>query len=203
MPMQVFLEQIKFNHDPTSAATGAFNLRKNETEVVNVPEWRRGGSVRPADSEAAYAPERLNGRPTIRAKFSFSDVGTVNRVKIRALDGVLNPKRQKNSLAGLLLDLIKPLVSNELPSNILGAVAEREIDLTGGEEFELFFLEGARIRTPRVTVSDIVWRWQFRTDSIPWTDFETTTHRIYTVLARPKRPWKPDCTDPSNTQQPW
>jgi hypothetical protein len=36
--MAVALESIKFNHDPSTAATNALNIRKNATEAIPVPE---------------------------------------------------------------------------------------------------------------------------------------------------------------------
>jgi threonine dehydrogenase-like Zn-dependent dehydrogenase len=45
------VDAIKFNHDPSSAANDALNLRRNASQWVNVPEWRRGISVMPEDSE--------------------------------------------------------------------------------------------------------------------------------------------------------
>jgi hypothetical protein len=62
-PMQVFLEAIKFNHDQSSATGDAFNIRRNDTEQVNVPEWRRGISVKPEDSPAAYAIRETRAPP--------------------------------------------------------------------------------------------------------------------------------------------
>src|SRR5216684_3808552 len=96
--MNVILEAIKFNHDRTSATSDAFNIRRNETEYVPVPEWRRGISMKPEDSPAAYARDELRGRPpTIRAKFSFLDFDpSVQIVKIRAQDGRLTPKKDSS-----------------------------------------------------------------------------------------------------------
>ena len=69
--MQVSLEAIKFNHDPDSATEDALNIRRNETETVVVPEWRKGVSILPDDSPAAYAKNAIEKHPiTIKAKFS-------------------------------------------------------------------------------------------------------------------------------------
>jgi len=51
----IAIEAIKFNHNPGSATHDAFNIRRNATQVVRVPEWRRFISVNPEDSPAAYA----------------------------------------------------------------------------------------------------------------------------------------------------
>src|SRR5207237_5637888 len=54
-----------------------------------------------------------------------------------------------------------------------------------------------------VGVRDISWRWQYRTRSNDWKDFELTHHRIYTVVTTPKLPWNPDSSMASDTQIPW
>ncbi|MDQ1728928.1 MAG: hypothetical protein QOD33_1053, partial [Pyrinomonadaceae bacterium] len=203
--MQVLLEAVEFNHDRHSATRDAFNIRRNETEVVNVPEWRRGVSMKPEDSPAAYARDELQGRtPRIRAKFSFLGFDpAIQTIRIRAVDGRLTPKLNANESSKLLVELLKPVLREALQCNVLGSVMEREVQLTGGEEFEVFNVEQANIASAGVSVSDIIWRWQFRTNSTDWTEFATTTHRIFTVLAMPTRPWQPESFDNSNTQQPW
>ena len=203
--MQVVIEAIKFNHDPNSATTDAFNIRRNETEVVHIPEWRRGLSVKPEDSPAAYARDELQGRsPTIRSKFRFLDFDpAIQTIRIRAMDGRLTPKLNSNESSKLLVELLKPVLREVLSANVLGSVREREVRLKGGEEFELFNLDHVNIASAGVSVSDIIWRWQFRTESTDWTDFATTTHRIYTVLGMPCGPWKPQSLNTSDTQRPW
>ena len=37
----IAIEAIKFNHDDNSATHDALNIRKNATQFVHVPEWRR------------------------------------------------------------------------------------------------------------------------------------------------------------------
>jgi hypothetical protein len=203
--MQVTLEAIQFNHEPGSASRDAFNIRRNETEVVHVPEWRRGVSIKPEDSPAAYARDELQGRtPTIRAKFSFLGFDpAIQKVRIRALDGRLTPKLNSNESSRLFVELLKPVLREALSDNVLGSVLEREVRVKGGEEFELFNLDHVSIASAGVSVSDIIWRWQFRTNTTDWTDFATTTHRIFTVLDMPKAPWQPNSDETSNTQQPW
>jgi hypothetical protein len=203
--MQVFLEAIKFNHDPKFATNDAFNIRRNETEVVQVPEWRRGVSVKPEDSPAAYARDALAGRhPTIRAKLSFLDFDpAIKSVWIRALDSRLDPGIYSQTASSLQFELLAPGFQHAHADNVLGSVIEREVNLQGGEEFELFNLDNARINSAGVTVNDIIWRWQYRTSSTGWQDFATTTHRIYTVLKLPTDPWHPESQDATDTQKPW
>ena len=203
--MQVFLEAIKFNHEPSSATADAFNIRKNESEVVNVPEWRRGISVKPEDSPAAYAGDELKGRtPTIKAKFSFVDFdASIQSIRIRAVDDRLTPRKNSKELLKQLFELATPVLRDALSDNVLGSVMERAVKINGGQEFELFDLENVRIHSSGVTACDIIWRWQFRAGSSDWIDFATTTHRIHTVLAMPNQPWEPNSTEASNTQVPW
>src|SRR5205085_7206929 len=87
--MSVLLEAIQFNHDATSATHDAFNIRKNSTQFVHVPEWRRGISVNPEDAPAAYAIKETRGHTiTIQAKFKRT-VPSVQTCYVRALDPVL------------------------------------------------------------------------------------------------------------------
>jgi hypothetical protein len=199
--MQVTLEEIKFNHDRTSASADAFNIRRNEREPVHVPEWRAGQSTMPGDSLAAYARDELTSTPTIRAKFSFHDFdAATTHVMIRALDGRLTPRGRSDSC---WRRLFRRWFLGALTPNVLGSVVAREINIHGGEEYELFELTNVGINAAGVSVSDIEWRWQFRTASTDWIDFGESTHRIYTVLAKPKSPWQPDLVDLSSTQLPW
>ena len=99
--MQVILKAIKFNHDPLSETGDAFNIRRNETEPVNVPEWRRDISVKPEDSPAAYAICETRGHTiTIQAQFSSTDISNA-KVLVRAV--AARPRRQRSGLIGSLL----------------------------------------------------------------------------------------------------
>ena len=72
--MNVLLDAIKFNHDPTSATFDALNIRKNDKQLITVPEWRRGISVNPEDSPAAYALFETRGNViTISAYKTYAD----------------------------------------------------------------------------------------------------------------------------------
>jgi len=84
--MNITLEAVKFNHDATSNTFDALNIRKNDKQFITVPEWRRGISVKPEDSPAAYALFDTRGNEiTIRAKFKRAD-STTQPVEIRALN---------------------------------------------------------------------------------------------------------------------
>lgn len=203
--MQVILETIEFNHDQTSATHDAFNIRCNETELVEIPEWRQGKSIRPEDSVAAYARDELNGRsPSIKAKLRIVDIDPgIKSLKVRALDGHLSVAKRESDISNFALRLMRFVFPDALATNVLGRVEEREISLDNPEELVSFNLADVRINDVGVSASDIIWRWQFRTDDTDWTDFETTNHRIFTVLALPTLPWLRDSPNRSNPHVPW
>src|SRR5262245_46682698 len=89
--MSVRLEAIQFNHDPTSATADGINLRRNATQLVDVPEWRRGVSVNPEDSPAAYALKETQGQTiTIKAQLRALKPG-LQHAWIRAIDPTYEP----------------------------------------------------------------------------------------------------------------
>src|SRR5215472_11053211 len=51
----ITVETITFNHDRCAATHDALNIRRNASQTVHVPEWRRFISVNPEDSPAVYA----------------------------------------------------------------------------------------------------------------------------------------------------
>jgi hypothetical protein len=203
--MLLRLETIKFNHDPFSATIDAFNIRRNETEFVNAPEWQRDLSIHPEDSPAAYALcETRANTLTIQASFSCYD-RSLEALEIRALDARLYPEPADDSyLLALAMRLLRPALRSSI-GNVLGEVEAKHIKLCGGEiGLQTFALKNVRIWDVGVSVQDIVWRWQYRLDTTgEWTDFARTTHRIYTVLSMPKRPWQQEPHKSSNTQLPW
>src|SRR5262249_6364205 len=84
--MSIVLEQISFNHDPTTVNHDALNIRKNASQNINVPEWREGYSSRPEDSLAAYSNNDPAGKLiTIRAAFRSTDP-QLREAEIRAID---------------------------------------------------------------------------------------------------------------------
>lgn len=176
--MQVELTAISFNHDQTSAETDAFNITKNETTPVVLPEWRRGVNTRPEDSLAAYSlSDTKNKVLTIKASFSVSDAA-IQELSIRAVG----------------------TSSSRSVRNVLGEVAETKVAFANGvSSLTSFELKGASIWSEGVGVYDIEWLWQFRLDSsAPWSDFDRSSHRIYTTLNLPRKPWT---KDPSNSQE--
>ena len=202
--MSVLLEAIKFNHDTTSATTDALNIRKNATEFVTVPEWRRGVSVSPEDSPAAYAIRETQGNIiTIQAKFRRTDP-EIQTIEVRAMDPTASPPAREGCI-GIIIRLLWALL-RAVAGNVLGEVKARQVAFlaTGETNFETFELQRVWLWSARVGVRTTTWQWQFRLQPTnPWTDFATSNHRIYTVLEVPKSPWQQTPYSAANTQLPW
>jgi hypothetical protein len=202
--MDLTLEAIKFNHDPNSATTDSFAVRRNETQPIT--ERQRSISVKPEDSPAAYACDQTSGQTlTIKAEFRCSDP-RIKRLKVQAVDGHLRFAQLRNLsyLERFALKVLRPLLRRILPANVLGEVIERDVVFNNGVSgLETFELKNVRIQNVGVGVNDIIWCWQFSLNSASWTNFATTNHRIYTVLSLPKHPWEPNSDVNSNTQLPW
>lgn len=176
--MQVSLEAIKFNHDPTFKKTGAFRLRRNETSIVNVPEWRHDSTEH---SPAAYVTKDVPSPVTILASF-FCDDASVKAGEVQAL-----------SLGGG-------------DANVLGDIPKHDIRFNNRRSGLIpLELTNATLREAAIGIHDITWRWQFSEDSRSWRDLQTTNHRIYTVLAPPTKPWvpRPQPADPPTIHNPW
>jgi hypothetical protein len=203
MPLR--LEAIKFNHDSSSASGDAINIRRNETEFVIVPEWRRGLTINAEDSPAAYALEETRGRRlTIQASFSCADCD-VQSLEIRAVDARLNPAKTSDSPLSKLMACLLSATLRDSVGNVLGEVCAKRVSLHDGTTgFETFELKDVRIWDAGVGRQDIEWRWQYRLDpSGNWTDFANSAHRIYTVLRVPTSPWQQSPYDDAETQLPW
>jgi hypothetical protein len=200
MPVQ--LEAVAFNHD-TSAATGdALTIRRNATQDVTVPEWRRGLSVTPEDSPAAYAKAAVAGNTlTIKAQLSCTDP-KLSTIEVRALDADVDPWPGQSGCLGFIIWLLR-LLALALVGNVLGEVAARTITFpaSGTTGLESFTLTGVRLARVGVGVRTTRWRWQYRpAGSGAWTDFATTSHRIYVLLDIPAAPW---VQTPGSPQLPW
>jgi hypothetical protein len=200
------LQAIKLNHDPAGATIDALNVRRNKTTFVAVPEWRRGVSVLPQDSVAAYSLVDTRGHTlTIQARFSCPHPGR-GTFEVRALDAAVDPPPPEGCargclpLWGLLVSIVRALLGN-----VLGDVQAKHVACIDGKtDWETFQLTNTRLDKAGIGVHDTTWRWQYRLrPSDAWTDFDTSTHRIYVVLDLPKAPWVQSPYDPSNTQLPW
>lgn len=197
--MGLRLDAIKFNHDPSSASVDAFNIRKNESVFIDPPEWRRGININPEDSPAAYSLFDTRGN-TLTIQASFSCEGDpVGEVDIRAIDGRLNPPCSPS----MVVRLLRPLLRSSL-GNVLGEVEARTINPCADEtQFHTFNLKNVRIWDAGVGMHDIIWCWQYKHGTSEWIELATTTHRIYSVVRVPTKPWLQDPPGISNTQLPW
>ena len=179
--MQVLLENIAFNHDPDLSKTGSFFLRRNETQVVPIPEWRNECCSNPECAPAGYVIDQLPSTLTIKASFLCDDKQATS-INVQALE---------ITAAG---------------AGILGAVAARPVPLQNGSsglvEFNLPDAS-SRINGAGVNVSDVAWQWQFSSATKPWTDFQITEHRIYSVAHMPNKPWNPTSNSKANINVPW
>jgi hypothetical protein len=216
--MTVALSAVVFNHDPNSSATSALNIRRNATDVVVVPEWRRGISVEPEDSPAAYAlRDTWLNTIRIKAEFTCSDA-QLKSVGVRAVPPPLGP-----ALLPLLQSLLGPLGAMAVLHNpayagwrdslielvsghVLGAVQSRNVvfDSNGQSGLQTFDLVRPGLWVSGVGIYDVSWLWQYRRSTLePWTDLTTTHHRVYVVLEAPKASWNQLPYRADNTQLPW
>jgi hypothetical protein len=201
--MQVFLEAIKFNHDPTSASADALNIRRNATDFVTVPEWQRGVSVNPEDSPAAYSITDTRGHHiTIQAQLHTPD-GANETVRVRARDLTFTQPGCTGCLLGLWQLIVAVLTV--LFGNVLGEVRARSVtfDNAGNTGFVPFRLRNVKLWRAGVGARTTIWQWEYRTDKAPWTPFQITRHRIYSLVELPKTPWQQTPYAPANTQLPW
>jgi hypothetical protein len=109
----IAIEAIKFNHNSGAATHDALNIRKNATQFIDVPEWRRFICVNPEDSRAAYAVATTKNNPiAIEVSLSSTDPGAAfvevrveHHVKRRAVNFI-------NGRTGFIaFELISPPVT--------------------------------------------------------------------------------------------
>ncbi|MGH7551568.1 MAG: hypothetical protein ACREMQ_00900, partial [Longimicrobiales bacterium] len=187
------VDEIHFNHDPTSSSSDALNIRVNGSGApIVAPEWTNGGPSRPA----AYAASALGSTVTIKAKFSG---GPANKnVKVRALDAYVPPSQ--TGCLGVLISIIAAILRG-LFGNVLGEVDERQVnfDGAGNSTPETFELINHKLKTAGVGARTTEWKWQYRSHG-QWHTFANTKHRIYLVVDVPAGPWTQTVND---TQLPW
>ena len=179
--MSILLESISFHVGPLES--DALNLRRNATEIVPVPEWRRGISNRPEDSVAAYAIESVRSK-TIRIAAQFRNLNpAVAVVQIRAV-----AFRNGRTL---------PVLGDVAPRS----VAFGSVPLSGSQVFEL---SAPALSATGVGVHTVDWRWEFRASPFePWQPFAESRHRVFVTLRPPTLPWRQTPFSPFNTQLPW
>jgi hypothetical protein len=204
------LLSIKFNHDEHAADTDALNIRKNNTQAIKVPEWVRG-MTKPDDSLAAYAISEVKGNTiTIQAKFRRKDP-KISSAEVRAIQPPPHPPPK--GFIRWLLELLEKfpwlwyfllwLFYRGFGKNVLGMVKTTKVTFNalGLSDYVSFDLEKDWIQRRGVGIHMVNWRWQFRVKpKHSWTTFDTSKHKIYTVINVPKAPWKqqpfPDSQNP-------
>ncbi|MBI5431473.1 MAG: hypothetical protein HZA52_01450 [Planctomycetes bacterium] len=199
----VEIETVQFNHDSNSASHDALNLRRNATEEVILPEWRRGFCVHPEDSPAAYALAAVGSNTvTIRASFSTSNRKLAS-AELRAVDNVVDPPGPPGCL-GILVAWLRALL-RALFGNVLGCVAPKVVHFANGQTGPVVFaLIHTKLGKTTVGTHTTEWRWQARaTSSDPWSDIGVTRHRIYVLADVPTEPWTQAPFAASNTSLPW
>jgi hypothetical protein len=200
--MGLQLESIAFNHDTNGHASDALTIRRNASQPVHVPEWRRGVSTTADDSPAAYSLADVRGNTVyIRVELSRT-LPSDNTVEVRALD--------LNAGGGCLYALLTALGLGWLvkpsPGNLLGRVVERKVHFGSGTSSGpvMFRLADHRLDTAGVEQGVTMWLWQYRATSMsPWIDIGITMHRVFAVLRAPTAPWQQSPAGLSNTQLPW
>lgn len=205
---------VKFNHDTGSARADALSIRKNATQAIAVPEWVKG-MTKPEDSLAAYALRPIAGHTvTIRAKFARLDP-SITSAYIRAIQPPPPPPppgwgawvHQMLERFPILWWLVAFMFVTGHGKNVLGDVKEHEVTFgaQGETEYEPFDLEHLWMAQRGVGVHEVHWRWQYRLNKTsPWTDFDDSRHRIYTVLDVPTGPWQQQpYSNGTNDQLPW
>ncbi len=197
------LESIAFNHDSATATHDAINLRKNATDWIAVPEWRRGVSLLPEDSTAAYAVKQVGSNiVTLRVSLSCSDEA-IHTAWVRAVDAVIDPPPPTGCL-GWLLCLVR-WIFRALFGNVLGEVKARSVSFTAGQSGSVSFqLQSMKLGHASVGAHTTKWRWQYRLKKhSPWVDFQRSEHRIFVLLDLPTSPWQQVPYLQTNTQLPW
>jgi hypothetical protein len=185
--MQV--EEIHFNHDTGGASADALTIRKGPGgSPIQAPEWRRGFTPQPA----AYASAALGPTITIKARFSGGPPGGTRQ--IRALDAYVEPSDPGGCL-GWLVVLIASFI-RAIFGNVLGDAAAKTVafDANGMSGLETFTLVNHKLKTASVGIRSTDWKWQQRPGTgkrkgPKWSTFDTSQHRIYTVLDTPAGPW--------------
>jgi hypothetical protein len=197
------LESIAFNHDPTSASHDAINLRKNASQWVTVPEWRRGVTLTAEDSVAAYAVGQVGANPVTVQVVLSSDSPSIHSAWIRAVDAVIDPPGPTGCL-GWLISLLRALF-RALFGNVLGEVATRQVTFTNGLSGPVSFdLSNTKLATALVGPHTTRWRWQYKLSKKDgWHDITVTEHRIYVLVDLPTAPWQQTPYQQSNTHLPW
>ncbi len=188
--MVVALQAIQFCWNPLDASSSALKIRRNANTPVQVPEWQRGVHHTTDSSVALYAVKPTLGKTVlIRAKFIIIPDASeeVGELQIRAIQP---PIRWGAAGNPFINPFVQIAVSTQV--NVLGEVKAKTVttNAIGETEWEFFELVHHRLALRGVGIQEVEWHWQYRTaPTEPWIHFQTTNHKIYTVLDVPTAPW--------------
>jgi len=190
------VDEVHFNHDPDAATSDALTIRQDGAagSLITAPEWRAGQPAKPA----AYAAAALGAEVWIKVRFSGGPRD--GKLRIRAIDAA-GPYSSPSGCIGWLLGFLVRLL-RALFGNVLGDAAARKVtfDAQGRSPLVGFRLVHHKLQSAGVGVHSTTWRWQVRQGG-SWVDFDTTSHKIYLVLAVPAGPWVQTSAD--DVRLPW
>jgi hypothetical protein len=182
--MKITLESIAFNHNPTFETTGAFYVRQNETEIIQLPEWEKDRCTTPNCAPVAYAIDRVPQAIVIKASFRASGLES-NPIWIKAFAVFVGSKQPRSA-------------------NLLGDTDSVRVEFVDNKaDAIVFHISSEKLRNVGTSASDQNWSWQYSADAEKWFPFQATCHRVYVVPKTPARPWEPDCDSATNIQVPW
>lgn len=216
--MTVELTAIRFNHDANSSVRSALNIRRDFDTPVAIPEWRAGAFL-PDQSVAAYSIADVDpAQLTIEAAFSADDLGS-DSIQVRTVTERLTdlPAWMTDYLTSLLF--VSPALYlrarayldalwaswQASRSNVLGIVPATTVPLDGqgASGFVSLPLTGVALRQIGVGAHVVTWSWEYRRQALDaWRPITTTSHKVYTVLRAPTRPWRQLPFIAANTQLP-
>ena len=164
---KVMVEEIKFNHNTGSCTHDAVSIRRSFSEPFDAEhgEWWTGGTELKNDPVCYVGGSDY--MPTVKAKISVSPAISSAR-------------------------LFATAVGNNSP---LSGLSAQTVTFSGGvSEWTDFSLDAKVARMVRK--ADHRWEWKVsHVNGAAVTAFVCATtgpHRVYTVLAEPKLPWKPN-----------
>ena len=186
--MTVTLEAIKFNYLEDTDYHDAFDIRKNKTEKVSVPEWKRGVNTQYEDSVAAYMIRETSVLKDLRIQARFTNTSKHPvEVRARAFQTATDP--EPGGCFGAIAGIISTIRKNA--PHVLGHIEPTTVRFDSGDSgYVTIPLKNANIWSGGVNIYHIGWNWEYRQDSTdPWKPLTTTHHRIYVILQFPTTPW--------------
>jgi hypothetical protein len=194
----ITLDAVRFNLQ-TVIASGPLNVRKNATEWIVLPEWRRKGSIHIEDSLGVYAIASLVDDTLPMGAWFTEPNPTLRDVEIRAIDNAFVPPQSKKRSVSILQRI--SAASTEPPIVIREQTVAFRDGASGMVRFEII---DPRIDRTCVGMYDCEWQWQYR---LPhdgtWRKFAVSRHRIYITLDIPYPPWQQTPYAFENTQILW